>query len=160
MDWVMVWHASRFDSFVPKWPNWSCASLLSSSSIYCWLASNVYKSDTSGSRLKVPFAVTHHTYIYINTEQLCCTMNTCDFVLRLPDNWLMGPFMSHTGKDVKIRAISAPSTKETQSYILSQMSTNNLQSRWICGRDEYIELVQVSLSAPLETHKLLEALLL
>ena len=53
---------SIFDSFVPKWPNWSCASLLSSSSIYYWLASNVCKSDTSGSRRKVPFAVTHHIY--------------------------------------------------------------------------------------------------
>ena len=45
------------DSFVPRWPNQSCVSLLSSSSIYYWLAFNVCKSDTRGSRLKVPFAV-------------------------------------------------------------------------------------------------------
>ena len=41
--------------FVPRWPNQSCVSLLSSSSIYYWLAFNVCKSDTRGSRLKVPF---------------------------------------------------------------------------------------------------------
>ena len=41
------------DSFVPRWPNRSCVSLL---------AFNVCKSDTSGSRLKVPFAVTRHKY--------------------------------------------------------------------------------------------------
>ena len=63
MDWVMVWHASRFESFVPKWPNQSCVHLLIFSSIYywfAWMASNVCKSDTSGSQLKVPFAVTRH----------------------------------------------------------------------------------------------------
>ena len=55
MDWIMVWHASRFDSFVPRWLNQSCANLVSPSSIYYWLASSVCKSDTCGSRLKVPF---------------------------------------------------------------------------------------------------------
>ena len=58
----MVWHASRFDSFIPRWQNQNCASLLSSSSIYFWLASNVYESDTSGSQLKVHFAVMHHIW--------------------------------------------------------------------------------------------------
>ena len=55
--------ARLFDSFVPRWPWWpnqSCASLLSSSSIYYWLIYNVCKSDPSGNRLKVPFAVTRH----------------------------------------------------------------------------------------------------
>ena len=60
-EWTeFLWHASSFDSFVPKWPNQNSASLLSSLSIYHWLASNVCKSDTSGSWLKVPFAVTRH----------------------------------------------------------------------------------------------------
>ena len=45
------------NSFDPRWPNQSCMSLLSSSSIHYWLASNVCKSDTSGSRLKVPFVI-------------------------------------------------------------------------------------------------------
>ena len=45
-----------------RWPNQSCASLLSSSSIYYWAASNVCKPDTSGSQLKVPFAVTGHIF--------------------------------------------------------------------------------------------------
>ena len=147
-------HPLRFDSFVPKWPNWSCASLLSSSSIYYWLVHNVCKSDTSGTRLKVPFAVRHHIYKHWTIVLYHEYMWLC-----IATTWQID-FMSHTGKDVKIWAISASNTKETQSYILSQMSPNNLQSRWICGRDEYIELVQVSLSAPLETHKLLEALLL
>ena len=48
------------DYFVLRWPNQSCVSLLSSSSIYYWLAFNVCKSDTRGSRLKVPFALTRH----------------------------------------------------------------------------------------------------
>ena len=43
------------DSFVPRWPNQSCVSLLSSSSIYYWLAFNICKSDTRGSRLKSTF---------------------------------------------------------------------------------------------------------
>ena len=42
------------DSFVPR-PNQSCVSLLSSSSIYYWLAFNVCKSDTRGSRLRSTF---------------------------------------------------------------------------------------------------------
>ena len=55
--------ARLFHSFVLRWPWWpikSYMSLLSSSSIYYWLIYNVCKSDTSGNRLKVPFAVTRH----------------------------------------------------------------------------------------------------
>ena len=48
------------DSFIPGLPNQGCVSSLSSSSIHYWLALNVCKSDTSGSRLKVPFAVRRH----------------------------------------------------------------------------------------------------
>ena len=48
---------SDCDSFILRWPNQSCLSLLSSSSIYYWLASNVCKSDTSESWLQLPFAV-------------------------------------------------------------------------------------------------------
>ena len=49
-----------FDSFVMRWPNSSCSSLLSSSSIYYWLASNVFKPDTSKGRHKVPNVFTPH----------------------------------------------------------------------------------------------------
>ena len=52
--------ARLFDAFVMKWSNPSCESLLSSSIIYYWLASYVCEPDTSGSRLKVHFAVTRH----------------------------------------------------------------------------------------------------
>ena len=52
--------AHLFDSFVPRGPNQSCVSLLSSTSVYYWLVSYVCKSDTSGSRPKVPFAVTRN----------------------------------------------------------------------------------------------------
>ena len=51
--------ARWFDSFVLRWPNQRCASLSSSSSIYYWSVSDVCKSDTSGSRIKVTFAVMH-----------------------------------------------------------------------------------------------------
>ena len=81
-----------FDSFVLRWPTQSCASVLSSSSIYHWLTSNVCKSDTSGSRLKVPFAVTRH---------MCALMQWC---------WL-----SQTG--IKLRG-TTPQLK----YVLSAIS--------------------------------------
>ena len=53
-EWTGLWYGipRLFDSFVPRWPTQSSASLLSTSGIYYWLASNVCKSDTSGSRLK------------------------------------------------------------------------------------------------------------
>ena len=48
---VMVWHALMFDSFVPKWPNQSCASLFIIEGLLMFI---------SGSRQ--PFAVTRHIY--------------------------------------------------------------------------------------------------
>ena len=62
---IKLWYgrASRFDSFVPGCLNQSRVSLLSSSSTYYWLASNICESDTCGSRLKEPSAITSHIYI-------------------------------------------------------------------------------------------------
>ena len=45
--------------FVPRWPNQSCVSLLSSSNIYYWLLMFVNQTQ-EGADLKVPFAVTRH----------------------------------------------------------------------------------------------------
>ena len=71
-DWIMVWQACSFVPRWPWWPNQSCASLLSSLSIYYWLIYNICKSDTSGNRLKVPFAVTRHRFTFVteNTGSL------------------------------------------------------------------------------------------
>ena len=57
----MVWHACSIPLF--RDDRTRIASLLiSCSSIYYQLASKVCGSDTSGSRPKVPFAVTRHIY--------------------------------------------------------------------------------------------------
>ena len=49
------------DSFVPRWPNQSCMSLLSSSQVFIidWLLMFVNQTQ-EGAELKVPFAVTRH----------------------------------------------------------------------------------------------------
>ena len=80
-EWTSYGMARLFDFFVMRWPNSSCASLLSSSCIYHWLASNVCKPDTSGGRLQVPFAVTHHIYaVYYNLHLFDCDIGSQIFV--------------------------------------------------------------------------------
>ena len=53
---VMVWHALMFDSFVPKWPNQSCASLFIiegllmfkwESTTFCCNASHIFLADNT-----------------------------------------------------------------------------------------------------------------
>ena len=62
-EWTELWYGTRQGS-IPLFRDarTRVASLSSCSSIYYWLASNVGKSDASGSRSKVPFAVTCHIY--------------------------------------------------------------------------------------------------
>ena len=56
IEWVMVWRALMFDSFVPKWPNQSCASsfiiegLLMfkwESTTFCCNASHIFLEDNA-----------------------------------------------------------------------------------------------------------------
>ena len=89
-----------FDSYVPRWLNQGCASLLSSSNIYYSLASNVCKSDTSGRGFKVPLAVMHHIlwsfiiffvfafvfccfcfvlFCFLFSHQVLCNLNFCRY---------------------------------------------------------------------------------
>ena len=62
-EWTELWYGTLHGS-IPLFQDdrTRVASFSSFSSIYYWLTSNVCKSDTSGSRLKVPFAVTRHIY--------------------------------------------------------------------------------------------------
>ena len=74
-EWTELWYGMLVRFLCYGMP--SCASWLSSSSIYYSLASNVCKPDTSGGRLKVPFAVTHHIYYQISwgRSQKCQNSN-------------------------------------------------------------------------------------
>ena len=62
MDWVTVWHACSIPLFQDDYDEqtWVEQVYYPLPSIYYWLIYNVCKSDTSGNRLKVPFAVTRH----------------------------------------------------------------------------------------------------
>ena len=63
-EWTELWYGTLVRFLCHEMTQPELCELIIVSKYYYWFASNVCKPDTSGSRLKVPFAVTRHIYSF------------------------------------------------------------------------------------------------